>query len=59
MVKGMDMPKTSPTDVASAMLDGIARGEEDIYPDPMATQVGAEFSKMPKSVERMFAAMAG
>jgi NAD(P)-dependent dehydrogenase (short-subunit alcohol dehydrogenase family) len=57
MIKGFDLPKTSAADVARATLDGIARGDEDIFPDPMAASVGAEYAKMPKSVEKMFAAM--
>jgi NAD(P)-dependent dehydrogenase (short-subunit alcohol dehydrogenase family) len=36
MVRDLDLPKTSPQDVARAMLDGLERGEEDIFPDPMS-----------------------
>jgi NAD(P)-dependent dehydrogenase (short-subunit alcohol dehydrogenase family) len=57
MARAITLPKTSPADVAKAILDGIERGDEDIFPDPMAAQVGAEFAKSPKNVERMFAAM--
>jgi short-subunit dehydrogenase len=57
MVKDLPIPKTSPADVASAVLAGIARGEEDIFPDPMARQMGALWSKSPKEYERAFANM--
>ena len=57
MAREITLPKTSPADVAKAILDGIERGDEDIYPDAMAQQVGGEFAKSPKNVERMFAAM--
>lgn len=57
MIKGFEMTKTQPGDVAKALLDGVARNDDDIFPDPMATQVGEEFSRTPKNVEKMFAAM--
>jgi len=57
MVKDLPIPKTSPADVASAVLVGVARGEEDIFPDPMAQQMGALFGKSPKEYERAFASM--
>ena len=36
MVRGLDIPKTPPEDVAAATLDGVERGEEEIFPDPMS-----------------------
>jgi NAD(P)-dependent dehydrogenase (short-subunit alcohol dehydrogenase family) len=57
MVKDLPIPKTSPADVASAVLAGVARGEEDIFPDPMAQQMGALFCKSPKEYERAFGSM--
>jgi NAD(P)-dependent dehydrogenase (short-subunit alcohol dehydrogenase family) len=36
MVRDLDVPKTPPEDVARAMLDGVERGDEDIFPDPMS-----------------------
>ena len=57
MVKDLPIPKTSPADVASAVLAGVARGEEDIFPDPMAQQMGALWNKSPKEYERAFASM--
>lgn len=36
MVRALDIPKTPPEDVATATLDGMERGEEEIFPDPMS-----------------------
>lgn len=55
MVRALQLPKTSPADVAKGVLAGIERGEEDIFPDPMAQQMGALWSKSPKEFERAFA----
>ena len=55
MVKDLQMPKTSPADAAKGLLAGIERGEEEIFPDPMAQQMGALWNKSPKELERAFA----
>ena len=57
MVKDLPIPKASAADVASVVLAGVARGEEDIFPDPMAQQMGAVWSKSPKEYERALASM--
>lgn len=57
MVKDLPIPKISPADVATAVLAGVARGEEDTFPDPMAQQMGALWGKSPKEYERAFASM--
>jgi NAD(P)-dependent dehydrogenase (short-subunit alcohol dehydrogenase family) len=57
MVKSMQMPKTSPDDVANAVLQGVARGEEDIFPDPMSFALYQAWRKDHKAVEKQFAAM--
>jgi NAD(P)-dependent dehydrogenase (short-subunit alcohol dehydrogenase family) len=36
MVRDLDIPKTSPEGVARGTLDGVERGEEEIFPDPMS-----------------------
>ena len=36
MVRDLDIPKTPAEDVARAILDGVERGEEEIFPDPMS-----------------------
>jgi short-subunit dehydrogenase len=57
MVKALPMPKTSPAETARGVLEGIARGDEDIFPDPMARQMGALWGKSPKEYERAFASL--
>lgn len=47
--------QTSPADTARGVLAGIARGDEEIFPDPMAQQMGALWNKSHKEVERAFA----
>jgi len=57
MTKDFPIAKTSPLDVARAILEGLQRGAEDIYPDPMALQMSELWSKNPKELEKQFAAM--
>ncbi len=57
MVKDLQLPKSSPADTAKGLLAGIARGEEEIFPDPMAQQMGALWSRSPKEYERAFASL--
>ncbi len=47
--------KVSPGFVAEAILDGVARNEEDIDTDPMALDVRARIARDPKKLERFFA----
>ena len=39
MTRGFEIPKASPRSVAGAILDGVERGEEEIFPDPMSAAV--------------------
>jgi NAD(P)-dependent dehydrogenase (short-subunit alcohol dehydrogenase family) len=57
MTKGIALPKASPESVAKAIVEGLARGEEDIGPDPMSAEVIAKWKVAPKAVEEMFASM--
>jgi NAD(P)-dependent dehydrogenase (short-subunit alcohol dehydrogenase family) len=57
MIRGFEMPKTAPMDIARAVLAAVEMGEEDIFPDPMAQQVYAAWRQDPKAVERQFASM--
>lgn len=36
MIRDWDIPKTAADDVAAAILDGLANGQEEIFPDPMS-----------------------
>ena len=57
MLKGVEMPKASPADVAAEVLKGIEADEEDIFPDPMSRQLYAHWVTNHKAIERQFAAM--
>jgi NAD(P)-dependent dehydrogenase (short-subunit alcohol dehydrogenase family) len=57
MVRDLPLPKTSPSDVAFAILDGIEAGQEDIFPDPFAVDFSKRFESSPKASERQMAAM--
>jgi NAD(P)-dependent dehydrogenase (short-subunit alcohol dehydrogenase family) len=58
MVRALDIPKTSPEDVARATLDGVERGEEEIFPDPMSQLLAAGWrAGVAKELERQNAAM--
>ena len=39
MIRGWDIPKTAPAEVARAIADGLESGEEEIFPDPMSAAV--------------------
>jgi len=57
MLKDVEMPKTAPADVAAAVMEGIEAGDEDIFPDPMARALYAQWTTDHKAIERQFAAM--
>jgi NAD(P)-dependent dehydrogenase (short-subunit alcohol dehydrogenase family) len=58
MARDIEMPKTPPAHVASAILDGLEAGQEEIFPDPFAQQMGELYAKNPKALEQQFAAPA-
>jgi NAD(P)-dependent dehydrogenase (short-subunit alcohol dehydrogenase family) len=55
MLAGIEVPKAAPDAVAAGILDGLAAGEEDIFPDPVARQMAATWWSDPKAFERAFA----
>jgi short-subunit dehydrogenase len=57
MAAEITFPKTSPADVAEAIVEGIVNGEEDIFPDEMSKQVYAAWRADHKAVEKQFASM--
>ncbi|MGD0886840.1 MAG: SDR family oxidoreductase [Thermodesulfovibrionales bacterium] len=57
MARNFDMPKTSAQVAAENIVKGIIAGQEDIFPDPMSSQVGELWAKDPKGLERQFASM--
>jgi NAD(P)-dependent dehydrogenase (short-subunit alcohol dehydrogenase family) len=57
MARSLDIPKASPESVARAILDGVERGDEDIFPDPMSAGVANGWRNgAGKALERQFAA---
>ena len=59
MSRGFEVPKASPESVARAIFDGVERGEDDIFPDPMSQTMAESWrSGAVKALERQFAALA-
>ena len=59
MNRGLEIPKASPESAAAGIFDGLARGDEEIFPDP-ASQSIAEGWRIGavKGLERQFAVFA-
>ena len=58
MSRGFDVPKASPESVARAIFDGVANGEQDIFPDSMSESIAESWrSGAVKALERQFAAL--
>jgi NAD(P)-dependent dehydrogenase (short-subunit alcohol dehydrogenase family) len=58
MVRGLDIPKTSPESVARGILDGVERGDEEIFPDPMSETMAESWrTGAVKALERQNAAL--
>jgi NAD(P)-dependent dehydrogenase (short-subunit alcohol dehydrogenase family) len=60
MSRELAVPKASPESVARAILEGVERGEQDIFPDPASAPLAEPWRAGPvKAMEREFAALAG
>lgn len=59
MVRGMEMAKTSPEDVAKGIVEGLEQGIEDISPDAMARGILETWLRDPKAIERQLGTMSG
>ncbi len=58
MTRGFEMPKASPESAARAIFDGLEKGEEDIFPDPMSQSVAEGWRiGAAKALERQFATL--
>ena len=57
LIRAFEMPKAAPTAVASAILDGIENGTEDIFPDAMSEALYAQWLENHKAVERQLAVL--
>jgi NAD(P)-dependent dehydrogenase (short-subunit alcohol dehydrogenase family) len=56
MTRALDIPKVSPESVAQAIFDGLEKGEEEIFPDPMSASLAEGWrSGAVKALERQFA----
>jgi NAD(P)-dependent dehydrogenase (short-subunit alcohol dehydrogenase family) len=52
MAAELPLEKASPEAVAENILDGLERGQEEIYPDPYAAAFGNAYATDPKAVEQ-------
>jgi NAD(P)-dependent dehydrogenase (short-subunit alcohol dehydrogenase family) len=58
MVRFLDIPKSPPESVASAILDGVENGEEEIFPDPMSLPMADDWRNgFAKAFERQNATL--
>jgi NAD(P)-dependent dehydrogenase (short-subunit alcohol dehydrogenase family) len=58
MIKALDIPKTSTEIVATGIFDGLERGEEDIFPDPLSQTMAEGWrTGVAKAFERQNAAL--
>lgn len=57
MLTGVEMEKAAPADVATAILNGVVKGEEDIFPDAMSASLYDAWASDHKTVEKQFASM--
>jgi NAD(P)-dependent dehydrogenase (short-subunit alcohol dehydrogenase family) len=55
MTAGLPIPKMSPADAATEILDGFEAGDEEIYVGEMARGLAAGLASDPKAVERQLA----
>jgi NAD(P)-dependent dehydrogenase (short-subunit alcohol dehydrogenase family) len=59
MTRSLNIPKSSPESVARGIFDGVEKGEEEIFPDPMSETIadGWRISAV-KALQRQFAGYA-
>jgi NAD(P)-dependent dehydrogenase (short-subunit alcohol dehydrogenase family) len=56
MAPGLDIPKAAPESVARAIFDGVEKGDEEIFPDPMSETIAEGWrSGAVKALQRQFA----
>jgi len=56
MTRGFEIPKASPESVAEGIFDGLANGEEDIFPDAMSHSIAEGWRNgVAKEFERQYA----
>jgi NAD(P)-dependent dehydrogenase (short-subunit alcohol dehydrogenase family) len=58
MSRNLDIPKASPESVARAIFDGVEKGEEEIFPDPMSESIAEGWrSGAVKALQQQFSAL--
>ena len=56
MTRGVDYPKASPESVATAIFDGLEKGEDEIFPDPFSQYLAESWRNgAAKTLERLSA----
>lgn len=57
MTRGIDYPKASPETAAVGIFDGLEKGEEEIFPDPMSQSIAEGWRNgVAKAVEHQMSA---
>jgi short-subunit dehydrogenase len=57
MSRGFEIPKASAETAAQGIFDGLERGEQDIFPDPVSQSIAEGWrTGAAKALERQFAA---
>ena len=57
MTRDLDIPKASPESAARAIFDGVEKGDEEIFPDPMSAAMAEGWrTSASKALERQMAA---
>lgn len=57
MLAGIPIPKAAPSDVAEAIVAGIASDVEDVFPDDTSSAIYSQWTRDHKSIERQMASM--
>jgi NAD(P)-dependent dehydrogenase (short-subunit alcohol dehydrogenase family) len=58
MSRGLDIPKASPESVARSIFDGVEKGKEDIFPDPLPESMAENWrSSAAMALARQYAAL--
>jgi len=58
MTDRFELETTPPSEVARAIFEALERGDEEVFPDPMAEETARAYREDPKAVEKRFASMA-
>ncbi len=59
MNRGVEIPKASPRSASPAILDGLQKGEEEIFPDPVWQSIAEDWRNgVSKALESQFRAFA-